>query len=63
MARKYKKMRYADRLKIEEMCRAKKSVIQIAETTGVCRDAIYKEFARSGMTRETYNAELAQQSI
>lgn len=63
MARKYKKMRFADRVKIEEMCKANKSVIQIAETTGVCRDAIYKEFARAGMTRETYNATVAQQSI
>ena len=63
MARKYKKMRFADRVEIERMCRANKSVIQIAEKTGVHRDTIYKEFERSGMTRETYNAEVAQQSI
>lgn len=51
MARKYKKLRYADRKSIEEMCRERKSVTQMADATGVSHDTIYNKFRRSGTHR------------
>lgn len=63
MARKYKRLSYADRQAIEKMGKSGAKVIDIADTLGVHRDTIYKEFARSGMTAETYNADQAQKTL
>jgi IS30 family transposase len=63
MARKYKRLRYEDRQRIEEMLKAGSSVAMIAATLGVHRDTIYKEFARSGTDQHTYSAETGQRAI
>lgn len=63
MARKYKRLRYSDRQKIEQMSNAGSSIAEIAEELGVHRDTIYKELARCNATRRTYSAEIAQQTI
>ena len=63
MARKYRRLRYEDRRKIEQMCKMGKSVLDMAEALGVHRDTIYKEFARNHTTKELYNAERAQKTI
>ncbi|MEE1078942.1 MAG: helix-turn-helix domain-containing protein [Agathobacter sp.] len=60
MARKYATLLYKDRLIIQEMCKAGKSVSNIAKELGVHRDTIYKEFKRTNMTRENYDAQTAQ---
>lgn len=51
MARKYATLLYKDRLIIQEMCKAGKSVSNIAKELGVHRDTIYKEFKRTNMTK------------
>lgn len=60
MARKYVTLLYKDRLILQEMCEAGNSVETIAKKLGVHRDTIYKEFKRTNMTRENYDAQTAQ---
>ena len=62
MARKYKRLRYEDRQVIEKMSRAGSRVVDIADTLGVHRDTIYKEYTR-GATPDTYSAEKAQETL
>lgn len=63
MRKNYQRIRFAERQKIEEMCRQNKSVVKIAQEVGTSRDTIYEEFKRSGMTRANYNAQAAQNAI
>lgn len=63
MARKYRKLCYEDRQTIERMLKEESSVELIADSLGVHRDTIYKEIARSGATKETYTAEVAQKML
>lgn len=63
MARKYKRLRYADRQTIEQMLKAGDSVIVIAGVLGVHRDTIYKELARNGADQHTYKADAAQAAL
>lgn len=63
MSRKYKYLKYGDRVQIEEKIKEGKDVREIASEIGVHFDTIYKEFKRAGMSRETYNAELAQKTL
>lgn len=63
MARKYKRLKYADRQTIEKMLKAGKSISVIAEAIGVHRDTIYKEFSRSGTDQHTYTADTAQATL
>lgn len=62
MARKYKRIRYDDRLVIEKMAKQGKSVIEIAKALGVTRHGIYDEFERCG-GRDSYSALDAQKSL
>lgn len=63
VSRKYKYLKYGDRVQIEEKIKEGKDVREIASEIGVHFDTIYKEFKRAGMSRETYNAELAQKTL
>lgn len=63
MARKYRRIRYEDRRKIEKMLKAGSSVVKIAGELGVHRDTIYKEFYRSGTDQHTYTADAAQATL
>ena len=63
MARNYRRLRYEDRQRIEKNFKENKSIAETAELIGVHRDTIYKELHRSGLTRETYRAAVAQQTL
>lgn len=63
MARKYKRMKFEDRKKIEIMLRHNASIAEIAAAVGVHRDTIYKELKRSGADEHTYTAEAAQAAL
>ena len=66
MARKYKRLSYEDRKKIEVMCRTGCNVEAIAEAVGVHRGTLYRELQRGGAEngkRQQYSAELAQRAI
>lgn len=66
MARKYKRLSYEDRQRIEAMCKDDKKVDKIAEVVGVHRATIYHELARGGAengNRQQYSAEIAQRAI
>lgn len=63
MSRRYKYLKYGDRVQIEEKIKEGKDVREIASEIGVHFDTIYKEFRRAGMTKETYNAEAAQKTL
>lgn len=66
MARKYKRLRYEDRKVIEKMSREGSRVIDIANTLGVHKDTIYKEYTRCGVTpdtSDTYSAKKAQEML
>lgn len=66
MARKYKRLSYADRKNIETLCRAGKKANEIAEATGVHRATIYTELQRGGAgagQRQQYSADMAQKTI
>lgn len=56
----YRIITYDDRKKIESMFSEGKSVSYVAKEIGICRDTLYKELRRHNMTRDTYNAEIAQ---
>lgn len=60
MRKKYGKISYESRKILEQMCREGYGITRIAKELNVNRDTIYKEFSRSGMTRENYKAEIAQ---
>lgn len=63
MSRKYRRLRYADRKIIENMCRQGSSVKEIADTLGTCRDTIYREFNRCDTDRKTYTAAAGQEVL
>lgn len=63
MARKYTRLKYEDRQQIEKYLREHKSIVEVADKIGVHRDTIYKELHRSGQTKETYEAAVAQQTL
>ncbi|MGN0338618.1 MAG: helix-turn-helix domain-containing protein [Lachnospiraceae bacterium] len=63
MSRRYKYLKYGDRVQIEEKIKEGKDVREIASEIGVHFDTIYKEFRRAGMTKETYDAEAAQKTL
>ena len=61
--RKYKRLKYSDRKKIEELLRDRRGIAEIADAVGVHRDTIYKEIRRSGLDEFTYNAADAQKAL
>lgn len=66
MARKYKRLSYEDRKKIEAMCKAGSNAEAIADAVGVHRGTLYRELQRGGVEngkRQQYSAELAQRAI
>lgn len=63
MARKYKRLRYDDRLAIERALAQGMSIEEVAKKLDVHRDTIYKELKRGNFTKTTYNAKVAQQLI
>lgn len=66
MARKYKRLNYEDRRRIEAMCKSGKRVAEIAEATGVHRATIYTELERGGAGHgrwQQYSADTAQKAI
>lgn len=66
MARKYKRLSYADRKTIEAMCKSGKRAVEIAEAMGVHRATIYTELERGGAghgRRQQYSADAAQRAI
>lgn len=48
MARKYKRISYEDRKKIEAMCKGGCNAEAIAEAVGVHRGTLYRELQRGG---------------
>ena len=66
MARKYKRLSYEDRKRIEAMCKAGSNAETIADAVGVHRGTLYRELQRGGAEngkRQQYSAELAQRAI
>lgn len=61
MARKYRRLRFEDRQKIEKGLREKKSIVEISTLLGVHKDTIYKELCRCGFDQNNYDAATAQQ--
>ncbi len=61
--RKYKRLHFEDRQKIEEMQAAGSSVKEIADELGTHRDTIYREFKRCGAVLGTYKAAAGQQAL
>lgn len=58
MARKYKRIGYAERLLIERLLSQGKSISNIAQEVGTCRMAIYNELKRC----KPYSADVAQRT-
>lgn len=56
----YKRIRFDDRKKIEELCAEEKTVEEIAAIIGVNSSTIYRELARGG---EPYCAATAQINV
>jgi IS30 family transposase len=66
VARKYKRLSYEDRRRIESMCREGRTTDEIAATIGTHRATIYLELKRGGAERgkrANYSAERAQKQI
>jgi IS30 family transposase len=66
MARKYKRLSYADRERIEAMCKAGSNAKAIAGEVGVHRGTLYRELQRGGAENgklQQYSAEQAQRAI
>ena len=61
--KKYKRLRYEDRKKMEQMCKDGFNVAKIAEVLDVHRDTIYKELTRCKATLQTYDADVAQKTL
>ncbi len=61
--KRYKRIEYADRQLIEEMCRGKSYMTSIAKAVGVDRVTLYREFQRTGLTRDNYSADAAQKKV
>lgn len=59
----YKHLSYTDRQLLDIYLKAKMSITEIAEKIGVHRNTIYREFARSGMNKDSYDAEKAQKFV
>ncbi len=58
--KKYKRLTYEDRKKIEKLIQAGQTVDQIALIIGVHSATMYRELARGG---EPYRADVAQRAI
>ncbi len=58
--KRFKKLKYVDRVKIEELLKQDYSKDEIADQLHVHRATIYREIARTG---EPYNAEEAQRKL
>ncbi|MBR6328364.1 MAG: helix-turn-helix domain-containing protein [Lachnospiraceae bacterium] len=66
MPRAYKKIKYEDRLKIQQMCSEGAKPSEIAKKIGIHRATIYKELARGGAPEghtSDYKADTAQRAI
>lgn len=66
MARRYKKLSYTDRLRIQEMCAEGVKPKDIAEKIGVHRATLYTELSRGGAAGgniRAYRADVAQKAI
>lgn len=61
--RKYKRLSFEDRKKIEAMSKQGKKIKEIAEVLGTHRDTIYKELKRCNATQKTYTAAAGQQAL
>lgn len=61
--RKYKRIRYEDRVKMEQLLKEGKKVTEVADILGVSRSAIHFEFRRSGTDRTSYTADIGQKSL
>lgn len=55
--KQYKRIKFDDRKKIEELCTENKTVEQIAAIIGVNSSTIYRELAKGG---SPYSAKIAQ---
>ncbi len=55
------KITYEKRKFFEEELKKGTEITEISRLTNVTRDCWYQEMRRSGMTRETYNADKAQE--
>ena len=56
----YKRLRFEDRKRIENLCAAGKTVDEIALIIGVHSTTMYRELERGG---DPYRAEVAQRSV
>ncbi len=67
MARKYKRLTYADRKEIEAMCKSGMKVKEISEKIGAHRATIYHELQRGSVAKANvgrkYNADTAQKTV
>ncbi len=66
MPRTYKKIKYEDRLKIQQMCSEGMKPKDIANAIGVHRVTLYSELARGGAPKgdtKSYRADVAQKAI
>jgi IS30 family transposase len=63
MARKYKRLSFEDRKRIQSMGRSGSRVLDISQALGIHRDTIYKELKRCHMDLESYDAEEAQKLL
>lgn len=62
MAKSYKRMSYADRVKIKQMIESGIKAINIAEAIGVHRATMYREIERGG-GKDAYDPDVAQLKI
>ena len=58
--RKYKKITYSDRKRIEKMYKNDVDIAMIALDIGVARQTIYREIKRGEDENGNYNADIAQ---
>lgn len=66
MPRKYKRLLYQDRKRIEQLCREGEKAAEIADELGVHKATVYHELARGGADKgnySLYNAEEAQKNL
>lgn len=63
MSRKYWKLNYEDRKKIEFLYKSKMPIQGIADMIGVSRQTIYRELKRGFDEDKNYSAEVAQKKM
>lgn len=61
--KKYKRIKFEDRKKIEIMLKQNADIKDIAAAIGVHKDTIYKELKRNEADKRTYTAEAAQAAL